>query len=217
MQVALHTLSQREGPPLLALHALGASHLEFNELAPHWPGPVFALDFAGHGASDVLRGRAYSAEQVWVMDADTALAHIGRAYLVGRGLGAYVALMLAGTRTAQVPGALLLAGRGLAGGGEAPDAAQIHADRAALRRNLDAAATMDAELRPDPMVFETESHHRPVRFARSFAERATKLVFGDACEPPPPWWRAAREVQSAAHADDGGLRALTQLAAADSV
>ena len=62
-----------------------------------WPGPVWALDFTGHGASTVPRGGGYTAE-VLMADADAALAHLGPATVLGRGLGAYVALLLAGAR-----------------------------------------------------------------------------------------------------------------------
>jgi pimeloyl-ACP methyl ester carboxylesterase len=50
-------------------------------------------------------------------DADAALAHLGRATIAGRGLGAYIGLLLAGGRPQQVRGAILLDGPGLAGGG----------------------------------------------------------------------------------------------------
>ena len=53
-------------------------------------------------------------------DADAALARLGRATLLGRGLGAYVALLLAGARPKPVRGAILCDGPGLAGGGSRP-------------------------------------------------------------------------------------------------
>jgi pimeloyl-ACP methyl ester carboxylesterase len=74
------------------------------------------LDFTGHGASGVPRGGGYTAE-ILMGDADAALAHLGEATLVGRGLGAYVALLLAGGRPRQVRGAILRDGPGMAGGG----------------------------------------------------------------------------------------------------
>ena len=53
-------------------------------------------------------------------DADIALAHLGPSTVVGRGLGAYVALLIAGARPHLVQGAVLCDGPGLAGGGIGP-------------------------------------------------------------------------------------------------
>ena len=53
-------------------------------------------------------------------DADVALAHLGAATVLGRGLGAYVALLIAGARPHLVRGAVLCDGPGLAGGGIGP-------------------------------------------------------------------------------------------------
>jgi pimeloyl-ACP methyl ester carboxylesterase len=120
--LALHRLRPGAGDarPLLVLHGLG----EHTRPAPPasldaWPGPVWGLDFTGHGASSRPRGGGYTAE-ILLGDADTALAHLGQATVFGRGLGAYVALLLAGARTADVRGAILADGPGLAGGGSSP-------------------------------------------------------------------------------------------------
>ena len=84
--------------PLLHLHGLAErSPTEVPAALAAWPGPIFALDFTGHGQSSVPVGGGYTAE-VLMADADTALAHLGGATLFGRGLGAYVALLLAGAR-----------------------------------------------------------------------------------------------------------------------
>lgn len=117
IKLALHTLRPGAGLPLLLLHGLGehapaALPAEFAA----WPGPVHALDFTGHGASEVPRGGGYTCELL-MADADTALAHLKTATLAGRGLGAYIALLLAGARPEAVRGAILLDGPGLAGGG----------------------------------------------------------------------------------------------------
>jgi pimeloyl-ACP methyl ester carboxylesterase len=120
VRLALHHLSERDGRPLLLLHGLGESSPDrMPSWTESWPGPVTALDFTGHGASTVPSGGGYSAEVV-MADADAALAELGEATLVGRGLGAYVALMLAGARPASVRGAILCDGSGLAGGPVAP-------------------------------------------------------------------------------------------------
>jgi pimeloyl-ACP methyl ester carboxylesterase len=49
VSLALHTLREADGPPLLLLHALGGSALEWGMLP--WWGPVYALDLCGHGHS----------------------------------------------------------------------------------------------------------------------------------------------------------------------
>src|SRR5690606_42068802 len=55
-------------------------------------------------------------------DVDAALAHLGPCTVHGRGLGAYVALLIAGARPTLVRGAVLADGPGLAGGGPNPPA-----------------------------------------------------------------------------------------------
>ena len=101
-----------------------------------WPGPVFALDFTGHGDATVPVGGGYTAEQM-LADADTALQHIGEATVVGRGLGAYVALLLAGGRPKQVRGAILCDGPGFEGGGGEPRGPEPPPPRLVVRRLID--------------------------------------------------------------------------------
>lgn len=125
IELALNALRGGPGRALLCLHGLG-------ERSPHkipselevWPGPVFALDFIGHGSSTLPVGGGYTAELL-MGDADVALAHLESATLLGRGLGAYVALLLAGARPREVRGAVLCDGRGLAGGGPEPGSAAL--------------------------------------------------------------------------------------------
>ena len=121
IQLALHELrGSGESRPLLLLHGLGdASPASVPAWAEPWPGAVFALDFTGHGASTVPVGGGYGAEML-LADADAALAELGEVTVVGRGLGAYIALMLAGARPALVRGTVLCDGPGLAGGAVAP-------------------------------------------------------------------------------------------------
>jgi len=117
VELALHTLRAGEGRPLLLLHGLGErAPARLPEELSGWPGPIHALDFTGHGNSSVPRGGGYTCELL-MADADVALQRLGSATLVGRGLGAYVALLLAGARPKQVRGAILRDGPGLAGGG----------------------------------------------------------------------------------------------------
>ena len=112
--------AQTQGTPLLLLHGLAERSPE--AVPPYlaeWPGPVFALDFVGHGASTMPEGGGYTAEML-LADADTALRHLGEATVLGRGLGAYVALLLAGARPDAVRGAILFDGPGILGGGTGP-------------------------------------------------------------------------------------------------
>lgn len=120
--LALHHLRDSRGTdrPLLCLHGLG-EHTPA-AVPPHldgWTGPIWGLDFTGHGASSVPAGGGYTAE-ILMADADHALAHLGEATVFGRGLGAYIALLIAGARPGVVAGAILTDGPGLAGGGASP-------------------------------------------------------------------------------------------------
>ena len=118
--LALHPVREGEGRPLLHLHGLGErSPATVPAHLAAWPGPVWALDFTGHGASTVPVGGGYSCELL-MADADAALAHLGPSTLYGRGLGAYVALLTAGARPTLVRGAILDDGTGLTGGGAEP-------------------------------------------------------------------------------------------------
>ncbi len=120
VQLALHRLRAAEGRPLLLLHGLGeCTPPELPRSAAAWPGPVWGLDFTGHGRSTVPSGGGYTAE-VLMADVDHALAHLGPVTVLGRGLGAYVALLISGARPALVRGAILADGPGLAGGGPSP-------------------------------------------------------------------------------------------------
>jgi pimeloyl-ACP methyl ester carboxylesterase len=132
--LALHHLREAEGRPLLLLHGLGErSPATVPDWAGGWPGPVAALDFTGHGRSTVPRGGGYTSE-ILLADADAALAALGEATVVGRGLGAYIALQLAGARAGLVHGAVLADGPGLAGGPAEPTSqsyVSLHGDGSA--------------------------------------------------------------------------------------
>jgi len=164
VRLALHELRSGTGRTLLLLHGLGErSPAEPPEMLSAWPGPIAALDFTGHGASSIPAGGGYTAE-VLMGDADAALARLGQATLVGRGLGAYVALLLAGARPEGVRGAVLCDGPGLAGGGARPGSPQIVApDRAAVPP-------------PDPFALaELARDVRPPEYATAFARQAAVL------------------------------------------
>jgi pimeloyl-ACP methyl ester carboxylesterase len=120
VRLALRELRGGTGRPLLLLHGLGEPPTtRVPAWADPWAGPVHALDFTGHGDSTVPAGGGYSAE-ILLADADIALTALGQATVVGRGLGAYIALMLAGARPQLVRGAVLCDGPGLAGGAVGP-------------------------------------------------------------------------------------------------
>ena len=99
VDLALHRLSTGDGVsrPLLLLHALGGRTPDRVPDWITWPGPVLGLDFTGHGASTVPTGGGYSAE-ILVGDVDAALGVTGPVTLLGAGLGAYIALLVAAAR-----------------------------------------------------------------------------------------------------------------------
>ena len=178
----LHQFARREGPPLLLLHGLYGSSADWGEAPGSWPGAVWALDFAGHGRSESVAGGAYYPELL-AGDADAALAHIGRAALAGAGVGAYVALLLAGARRDTVRAALLLPGAGLAGGGALPD----------FQRDFPhpVFATREPGLH-DPLVSVLDRDVRPVDYAEAFARAARRLLLLEDGQSRPQWWEATR-------------------------
>lgn len=120
--LALHELraaSDGTCQPLVVLHGLGEHTDGLPPEAAPWPGAVWGLDFTGHGQSGVPVGGGYTAE-VLMADVDAVLAELGPCTLLGRGLGAYVALLAAGGRADMVRGAVLTDGPGLVGGGIRP-------------------------------------------------------------------------------------------------
>src|SRR3954447_17865556 len=125
IDLALHELRPGDGPILLHLHGLG-EHTP-SSVPAHlaaWPGAVWGLDLSGHGASAVAAGGGDFCEGL-MGDVDIALAHLGRVTIYGRGLGAYIGLLVAGARAELVGGAILTDGPGLAGGGRWPSAPSI--------------------------------------------------------------------------------------------
>lgn len=170
VRLALHHVApgQRDtaAAPLLLLHGLGESAAARHPASTTWPGPVWALDFTGHGASTVPYGGGYTAE-VLMGDADVALAHLGPCTVLGRGLGAYVALLITGARPHLVQGAVLCDGPGITGGGIGPtSSAVLTIDDADGGRSS----------APDPWaLIELSRDVRPPDYATSFARQATQL------------------------------------------
>jgi pimeloyl-ACP methyl ester carboxylesterase len=127
LRIALHCLRSGEGQALLLLHGLGERTVDsVPAWASNWTGPIYGLDFTGHGLSDRPRGGGYNCELL-MADVDTALAVTGAATIVGRGLGGYVGLLIAGARPKVVRGLVIADGVGLAGGGVRPGAQTIGA------------------------------------------------------------------------------------------
>ena len=166
--LALHQVKEATGPALLLLHGLGDSAANMSTVPVTWNGPIWALDFTGHGESTVPRGGGYSAE-ILMADVDVALRHIGPATIVGRGLGGYIAFLIAGARPQLVRGAIIVDGPGLAGG-----------------------------TTPDPWaLIELSRDARPPNYAVTFVQLARNGSDLDepiavTCKVSPPWIEAIR-------------------------
>lgn len=163
VDLALWELRSGSGRPLLVLHGLGEhSSPALVSGLDAWPGPIHGLDFTGHGASSVPPGGGYYCE-ILMGDADQALAELGPVTVVGRGLGGYVALLIAGARPELVRGAIILDGPGLHGGGPSPTTPNL----------LRPEQTGDT---PDPVALvELAQDVRPPDYARTFAWQASAL------------------------------------------
>lgn len=165
VRLALHRLRDAtpgndDHHPLLVVHGLGEHTDGVPVEADEWPGPVFGLDLTGHGLSSVPTGGGYTAE-VLMADVDAALAELGPCTLLGRGLGAYVALLAAGGRPDKVRGAVLTDGPGLVGGGIRPHSPTLP--------RLGPAPTP----RPDPVVMlEMARDVRPPDYATDYVRQA---------------------------------------------
>ena len=187
VRLALHELRAGDGPTLLLLHALADRTPDAVPVeAKGWPGRVVGLDFTGHGDSTVPAGGGYTAE-VLMGDADAALAHLGPCTVLGRGLGAYIALLIAGARPDLVRGAVLDDGPGLAGGGEEPGSTTIITSLPGDRRA------------PDPYaLLELSRDLRPADYATTYVRLA---LAGSGLDEPvtvsarfrPPWLAAVAD------------------------
>lgn len=183
ISLALHRLREGGGRTLLLLHGLGeAAPADVPAWVDGWPGPVAALDFTGHGRSTIPVGGGYTAE-ILLADADIALAELGQATVLGRGLGAYIALQLAGSRPADVMGTVLADGPGLAGGATFPTSQSFF-------------ALPPADGPPDPnALVEMSRDLRPPDYAAAFVRLA---LAGSPLDEPisvaavfhPPWLEA---------------------------
>lgn len=186
--LALHPLreAQGSGRPLLLLHGLGErTPASCPASLASWPGAVWGLDFTGHGASTHPAGGGYTAE-ILMGDVDAAVSHLDPVTVLGRGLGAYIGLLIAGARAGEVRGAILADGPGLAGGGSSP-ASPSSVLPVAARGGVD---------RPDPFALsELTRDVRPPDYAGTFARLAMQF---SGLETPlavvakvrPPWLEA---------------------------
>ncbi len=161
-RLALHTLSAGDGRALLLLHGLGErSPGTVPVFAQRWSGPVVALDFTGHGESTMPVGGGYTAE-ILLADSDAALTHLGEATIVGRGLGAYVGLLLAGARAEHVYGTVLADGPGISGGPSVPTSQPVFSLESVDRT-------------PDPYALvELGRDLRPPDYAATFSRMAVQ-------------------------------------------
>lgn len=194
VELALHTLRPGAGRPLLLLHGLGErSPHDVPQGAIDWPWPVAALDFTGHGASTMPIGGGYTAEML-LADADAALERLGEATVAGRGLGAYIGLLLAGARADAVAGTVLADGPGLSGGPSVATSQPVF--------SFD-----EVETPPDPYALaELGQDLRPPDYATAFARLAVQRSgLGDpvtvVARFRPAWLRAVIDEPGVREAD----------------
>lgn len=183
IQLALHKLRasiDQSCRPLLLLHGLGeCTAAEPPEVTKLWPGEIWGLDFTGHGRSTVPRGGGYTAELL-MADVDIALAHLGATTIWGRGLGAYVALLIQGARPELVRGVILADGPGMVGGGIGPSSPRV-------------TVAYDVPVAPDPFALqELTVDLRPPDYALGFYRQAAELSAMDypvalVARVRPPW------------------------------
>lgn len=188
-ELALHQLKDGPGPTLLCLHELEGRAEQWGGAVDRWPGPAVALDLGGHGHSSWLAGGGYAPE-LFAADADVALATLSETEpvaVVGAGIGAYAALLLAGSRHDHVAVAGLLPGRGLDGGGAHPSDRPADDDRGRTLLEL-TDRSANTQLATDPLVELCLIDIRPPDYAGFFATAAPALVLGEDGGHRPPWW-----------------------------
>lgn len=204
IELALHRFAEGDPAlrPLLLVHGLGEAAIGPQGPWQEWRGPIWALDLTGHGQSTVPKGGGYTCE-ILMSDVDIALEFLATEYpdappatVHGRGLGAYLALMAAGSRPSVVGGVVLADGPGIAGGGPS------FVSQTAVRPVVTDQAT------PDPFaLLELSCDVRPPDYAQSFVHL---LLGASPMEMPlvvtarvrPPWLEAvAREPGIVAESD----------------
>ncbi len=186
LRLALHRLREAtdaEVRPLLLLHGLGERTMATPPAeVGAWSGPVWGLDFTGHGHSDIPRGGGYTAE-ILMADVDLALQELGEATIYGRGLGAYVALLVQGARPRLVRGVVLVDGPGIVGGGVGPSAPRItSATPASTTPDPFALAELTVDVRPPDYAVDY------LRLAVRYSELGEPVTLAGRVRPP---WMAA--------------------------
>lgn len=194
--LALHEIRSGIGRPLLLLHGLGENAQEMRTLSLQWSGPVWALDFTGHGESTVPHGGGYSAE-ILMADVDVALRHLGEATILGRGLGGYIGFLIAGARPSLVKGVVIVDGPGLSGGA-------IHATSSS---EITSAGSRIGST-PDPWaLIELSRDARPPNYAVTFTRLAVEASSID--EPISVTTRVTPQWIEAISAEPGVLTGVT--------
>lgn len=179
LRLAVHTLAEGVGRPLLLLHGLGEeSPQERPEWTSAWNGPVLALDFTGHGMSEVPVSGGYTPEGL-MSDVDAVLAERGPVTIVGRGFGAWVGLLVAGARTALVHGVVLFDGSGLAGGGSQPPTPYVNVLPASGSVTPDPYALLELSRDPRPPDYALDY----VRFILEDSELEDPIIVSSRIRP----------------------------------
>lgn len=191
IRLALHRLRESNangllGHPLLCLHGLGEHTAGIPAGCEAWPGPVWGLDFTGHGVSTVPRGGGYTGE-ILMADVDAALAHLGPATVYGRGVGGWVAMLISGARADLVRGAIIGDGPGLAGGGTEPGSPVMLEARSGTAVSSSGSPPNGEQSprpveAPDPFaLMEMAQDVRPADYASTFVRLA--VTSSDLAEP----------------------------------
>lgn len=123
-------------------------------------------------------------------DVDNALAVLGPCTIVGRGLGGYIGLLIAGARSSLVRGLIIDDGPGLAGGGVRPGSTLLAVPDGGVRP--------DGDGPPDPYaLLELSTDIRPPDYAESFVRMALRGPLDEpisvCCVSRPPWLAAVAE------------------------
>jgi pimeloyl-ACP methyl ester carboxylesterase len=188
INLALHELATGDTslPRLLLLHGLGESTPTVVPVGikDSWRGPIWGLDFCGHGQSDIAPGGGYSCE-ILMADVDTALRHLGPCLVLGSGLGGYVALLTAGAAPERVLGVIVQGGPGLAGGGVRPGSETILVP-----------ASIGSGGTPDPWaLMELAIDVRPPNYVTSFVRQYVGVASSETpvsiCTAARPAWLAS--------------------------
>lgn len=194
--LALHEIRSGIGRPLLLLHGLGENAQAMHDVPVQWSGPIWALDFTGHGESTVPHGGGYSAE-ILMADVDVALRHLGEATILGRGLGGYIGFLIAGARPSLVKGVVIVDGPGLSGGA-------IHATSSS---EITSAGSRIGST-PDPWaLIELSRDARPPNYAVTFTRLAVESSSID--EPISVTTRVTPQWIEAISAEPGVLTGVT--------